>query len=190
MYNYSLSLIAGFIGMVWAVSSYFVKNKKLFLVCQGLALVFLALSCLFIEQYFAVLSYLVSVVRVIIYYLIERADKKQPFWLQTLFAMLVVASYVIINIVILENHNLLDIIFLIGGVMYAYVFCIKNMMLMRYVFIIPTVLTIIYYLLIQATLFVIMSYTFELLANIFAIIIYSIYNKKAKQAMQNQNQKK
>ena len=36
---------------------------------------------------------------------------------------------------------------------------------MRYVFIIPTLLTIIYYLLIQATLFVIMSYTFELLAN-------------------------
>jgi len=182
MYNYPLSLICGFIGMAFAVSSYFVRKKTMFLTCQAGAVIALALSCLFIEQYFAVVSYFISIVRIWVYYIRERQNKPTQNWVKCIFGGLVIVSYVIINIVILQDFKLLDVMFMIAGVMYAFVFGIRNLMVMRYVFLIPTIMTLIYYVLINATVFVIISYAFELCANIVAIILYSKTSKAYKRA--------
>ena len=49
---------------------------------------------------------------------------------------------------------------------------------MRYVILIPTFLALLYNVLIMATVFVIVSYSFELLANIVSIIKFDIIDKR------------
>ena len=49
---------------------------------------------------------------------------------------------------------------------------------MRYVILIPTFLALLYNVLILATVFVIVSYSFELLANIVSIIKFDIIDKR------------
>ena len=47
MYNETISTIIGFVAMLFAMSSYFVKKKSIFLVAQAGAILSLAFSCLF-----------------------------------------------------------------------------------------------------------------------------------------------
>ena len=78
MYNYTLSTIIGFVAMVFAMSSYFVKKKSIFLMAQAGAILSLAFSCLFIVQYYAVVSYVLGLIRVGVFYLYERKGKTAP----------------------------------------------------------------------------------------------------------------
>ena len=179
MYNYTLSMVFGCIAMLCAMSSYFFKNKKLFLLVQGGAILFLALSQLFVENYFAMISYCISMVRVIVYSLYEKRQKSPPFYVMSIFAVLTVGAFVGLNI---STFKALDILFMIATVCYAYTFGIKNMQILRYMFIIPTAISLSYFILDGSVVFVIISYAFELVANVVALIIYYVRARTFKQA--------
>ncbi|MBE7061633.1 MAG: YgjV family protein [Clostridiales bacterium] len=179
MYNYTLSFIAGLLAMLCACISYFVKKKAIFLVLQALAIIFLAVSCLFNVQYYACISYGLSLVRVFIYYIFERKDKPIKLWISGIFALLVVISYVLTNIIILQNYGAVDLLILIANLMYTFVFAMRNMCKLRLCFIPPTIISIVYFILSHATPFVIISYCFELVANTVAIILYQKRKKTA-----------
>ncbi len=172
MYSEPLSLVASFIGMGFAMSSYFVKKKNVFLVWQGGAILFLALSCLFKLHFLPMLTYAIALSRVIVYYLFECGNKNVTVWLMTFFALLNVVAYFAVNAINGVIFNAIDVILIIASIMYAYVFSIRNVKLMRFVFIIPTVLCILYYVLTSAAIFMIISYSFELVANVVAICYY------------------
>ena len=155
--------------MLCAMSSYFFKNKTLFLFTQGGAILFLALSQLFVENYFAMISYFISIVRVITYTIFEKREKSPPVWVMSIFAVLTVAAFIVLNV---STFKGLDVVFMFATVCYAYTFGIKNMQLLRYMFIVPTALCLIYFILDGAVVFVIISYAFELAANIVALAVY------------------
>ena len=82
MYNYTLSLIAGLIAMCFVITSYFVPRKKDYLLLQATALFLLSCSYLFLEEYFATVAYVVSLIRVVIYYLFEKNGKGTPIYIK------------------------------------------------------------------------------------------------------------
>ena len=178
MYNYTLSLIAGLIAMCFVITSYFVPRKKDYLLLQATALFLLSWSYLFLEEYFATVAYIVSLIRVIVYYLFEKNGKGTPIYIKLFFALLVIVMYVVVNIVILKTVNGIDIICVVSNLLYTFIFGIRNLRLMRYVILIPTFLALLYNVLIMATVFVIVSYSFELLANVVSIIKFDIIDKR------------
>lgn len=177
MYNYTLSFIAGLVAMLFACSSYFLKNKALFLVAQALAIIMLAFSCLFNVQYYACISYGISLVRVFVYYMFERKNKPVKLWISGIFAFLVVGAYILTNIIILKDYGLIDLMILTANLMYTFVFALRDMKKLRVYFIFPTAICVIYFILSKATPFVIISYAFELCANTVAMVYY--YKKNA-----------
>lgn len=187
MYNETISTIIGFVAMLFAMSSYFVKNKSLFFIAQAGAILALAFSCLFLVQYYAVASYFLALLRVGVFYLYEWKGKKVPSITVALFAFLYIVFYFIINVAILNQFNKLDVILLIANMLFTVAFSIRNLMLLRYVFLIPLTMTLIYFCLMPgSSLFVKISYAFEILASSVAIVINSrfiyhlIENKKGK----------
>lgn len=194
MYNYTVSTIIGFVAMAFAMSSYFVKKKSIFLIAQAGAILSLAFSCLFIVQYYAVVSYVLGLIRVVVFYLYERKGKTAPNWLIATFVGLYALFYVVVNIIILKTFNALDILLLIANVFFTIAFSIRNLTLVRYIFLFPLAISIVYYVFIPGgSLFVIISYTFELVANAVAIIYNSkfvyMYVKKRKEKRIENNKK-
>lgn len=174
MYNETVSTIIGFVAMIFAMSSYFVKKKSIFLVAQAGAILSLAFSCLFILQYYAMVSYAIGLIRVGVFYLFEKSDKSVPRWLIALFVGLYLAFYFIVNVGILHQFNKLDIMLVIANVFFTVAFSIRNLTLLRYVFLVPLALCVVYFVLLPGgSAFVIISYSFELLANIVAIAMSS-----------------
>ena len=175
MYNYTVSTVIGFIAMCFAIVSYFLKNKSLFLAAQAGAIVFLGVSCLFIEEYYAMISYGINFARVLTFYLLERKNRAPGIWLILFFMFLLVACFIILNVVILNKFKITDIILMVANLLYSYAFAIRNLRLLRYVFLLPLSLSVLYYVLIHGTVFVIISYSFELCANITAILFNTKY---------------
>lgn len=174
MYNETVSTVIGFVAMLFAMSSYFVKKKSIFLIAQAGAILSLAFSCLFIEQYYAVVSYGLGLTRVGVFYAFERADKSVPKWLIALFVGLYLAFYFIVNVAILNQFNKLDILLVIANVFFTVAFSIRNLTLLRYIFLIPLAISVVYFFMLPGgSLFVIISYMFELLANVVAILMSS-----------------
>lgn len=178
MYNYTVSLLAGLVAIIFVIASYLVTKKSRFLTCQTLAILFLSVSYLFVEQYFAMVGMAFSVVRTIVYFVLETNNKAPNFWLKTLFGLLSVFAYVVINLVILKNARYIDLLFLSANVMYSYLFGIRDLKLLRYLMLVPTAVTSIYNVIAPASLFVIISYIFEFFANVVGIIKARIEEKK------------
>ena len=186
MENYTLSFIAGFISMIWVVMSYFVSEKKFYLILQSLAIIFLILSYLFISKFFAMIGMIVGLVRAITFFVYENKDKLAPLWLSFLFSALTLLAYVIVNVLILKDYGILDILYLIALVFYAFTFRIRNLSVLRLITIIPTGLSVIYGFGINATAFVIVAYIFEFSANLLAIAQQDLLPKyKSKQQAKN-----
>ena len=180
MFDNIPALITSFIAMALAILSYFLKKKNLFLILQGSTIVFLSLTCLFQGEYFALISYVIAIARVISYYALEQKDKKPAEWLKALFCFMVILSYVIVNVIIIGRYGWLDILLIVANVLYTYAFAIRNMLLVRYMFLIPTLMSVVYFILSDFAIFVIISYSFEFVANACAIVLYAIKNKKLK----------
>jgi hypothetical protein len=86
-------------------------------------------------------------------------------------------AYVVINVIILQTANSTAIIYLMGLVLYAFVYWMRDLEKMRYLATIPTTLSILYNVVSKAPVFTVISYTFELLANIAAIYKYNLKPK-------------
>lgn len=174
MYNETISTIIGFVAMLFAMSSYFVRRKSIFLIAQAGAILSLAFSCLFIVQYYAVVSYFIGLTRVITFYLLEKSNRKAPNLLIGFFCLLYLAFYFIVNVIILKEFNKLDVILLIANMFFTIAFSIRNIVLLRYIMLIPLSMTLIYFCLMpDSSLFVKISYAFEILASAFAILLNS-----------------
>ena len=174
MYNETISTIIGFVAMLFAMSSYFVRKKSSFLIAQAGAILSLAFSCLFIVQYYAVASYFLALIRVGVFYLFERKEKKVPILMILLFVILYVVFYYIVNVVILNQFNRLDVVLLIANILLTVAFSIRNLILLRYIFLIPLIMILTYFcLMTDSSLFIKISYAFEIVASAVAIVINS-----------------
>lgn len=188
MYNYTLSQIAGIITLFMMVASYLVKRKSSYLLFQTVGLGFMFLSYLFGANYFAMIALTVSLSRTLVFLIYEKKDKRAPLVLGFLFATLTVLAYVAVNLVILKTARPTDILYLTAQVMYAFIFRIRSIKLVRYTIIIPHSLAILYNLLLDGMLFVALSYGFELLADLYAIVRAKLEEKKAEKALREAEQ--
>ena len=170
MYNYTLSQIAGAATLFMMMASYLVKTKRNYLLLQTIGLCCMFLSYLFGNGYFAMIALTVSLSRTIVFFIYEKNDKSAPIGYAFLFAFLTICAYVAVNLIILGTAKPIDILFLSAQIMYAFIFRVRNIKLVRYIIIIPHCIAILYNLLLGGMLLVALSYLFELLADIYAII--------------------
>lgn len=176
-----LALVTGFIAMVFVMISYFVKQKNLYLIFQSCCIVFLVLSYFFSVQFFAMVGLTIGLARALTFFALEQKDKDAPIWLSLLFGGATALSYVLINLVILKDAKPLDLLCLTASVLYAFIFRIRDLKTVRFTMLIPTVLSIFYNTLTDAALFVSLSYTFELGANVVSIFRYHILPSRKKE---------
>ena len=179
MYDSELGLLLSFIAMIFVMISYFVKNKKMYLVFQALCIVFLALSYLVIGQFFTMVGLIIALIRALVFFCYERLDKPAPIWIAFVISLAIFIAYAILNLIVQKNASSLDIIVLIAGVMYAFIFRIRDLKIVRFTMLAPTFLSFLYNILIEAPIFLILSYGFEGLANIVSIFRYHVFPKRA-----------
>ena len=157
--------------MATAISSWFVRNKKLFLTVQSIAIILLALMNFFNAIFLPVFTYLIAFIRMIFYYSYEKSNKSVPFLIKSLFALLNVVAYFVLNAISGTLFNPVDLLIMTASVLYAYGFGIRNLQHLRLFFVPPTVMSIIYFALIPNSLFALISYSFELGANVVSFIM-------------------
>lgn len=174
----TLALIASFIAMVFVVAAYFVKKKAYYLLFELLCIVFLMVSYFFTVQFFAMIGLAVGLIRTITFFIYESTEKQAPICWSFIFAVLTIATYFIIDFVIIKKSQPLDVLSLLALVMYAFIFRIRNLKIVRYSMLVPTVLSILFNVLTQAALFTTFTYVFELCANGISIFKYYIFVKK------------
>lgn len=172
--NSLLGMLMSFIAMAFVMISYFVKNKRMYLVFQTACIVFLVLSYLVIGQFFAMIGLAISLIRAFVFFVYENNDKRAPVWISVVISLATCVAYVIINLIILKTASPVDLLLLCSSIMYAFIFRIRNLELVRYTMLIPTVLSVAYNALISAPIFLVLSYGFEGLANIVSIFRYHI----------------
>lgn len=172
------AFIISFIVMLVMCSSYFFKKKSVYLSMQGAGILFLMVAYTLERQYFAMAGLGIGLVRSAAYLFYEYNDRPTPIGWPIGFTLAGVACYCIINFWILGDSKPYDILYLVGLAAYAFIFCIRNLTLLRYLVLFPTALSILYNVLIGSAYFVWISYTFELCANIVAIIRYRLTDKK------------
>ena len=178
MYNQTLSLIAGFIAMAFVILAYFVTKKEFYLVFQSLCIVFLVISYFFNLQFFAMIGLAIGLGRSLTFFVYENKGKDAPIWLSFLFSGLTLVSYFIVNLGILKTAQPLDILCLVALCMYAFIFRIRNLKVVRFTMLFPTVLSILFNVLTHAAVFVTLSYLFELTANVVSIFKYHVFGKE------------
>ncbi|MBQ7368218.1 MAG: YgjV family protein [Clostridia bacterium] len=171
MDNPILALIASFFAMAFVVCAYFVKKKSLYLSFQALCILFLAISYFFECNYFAMLGVTCGLARTLTFFVYEQKDETAPIWLAFVFAGVTVASYFVTNT---QAFKPLDLMCLAALVMYAFIFRIRNLKIVRFTMLAPTVLSILYNTLVGAAIFTSLSYVFELTANVVSIFRYHI----------------
>ena len=174
-----LAWIASFLAMVFVILAYFVKKKENYLFFQLLCIIFLILSYFFSLEFFAMVGLSIGLCRTLTFFLYEKKEKVAPIELAFVLSGLTLASYLIINIGINKTAKPVDILCMVGLVMYAFIFRIRDLKKVRYLMIIPTVLSIFYNLLIVAPLFTTLTYVFELSANVVSIFKYHVLPQKS-----------
>ena len=174
MYNYTLSLICGLFAMAFVVISYFVRKKELYLLFQSLCIVGLILSYFFNVQYFAMIGVTIGLIRALVFFAYEKRDKNAPIWIAYAVAISNVIAYYVVNFVVLKKAQPWDVLCMLASIMYAFIFRIRNLKIVRFTMLIPTVFNITFNIATSATLFVTLSYAFELGANLVSIYKYHI----------------
>lgn len=175
MENQTLALIASFVAMLLIASSYFFKKKELYLLFQAIGMVFLGLNYFFTLEFFAMLGLAVGLFRALVFFFYEKKDKLAPIFWAYLCAGLTLAAYFIVN---WNSIKPLDIIYMVSLILYAFIFRIRDLKLMRFTVLAPNFLAVLYNVLIQATPFATLSYAFELGANIVSILKYHVFGKE------------
>lgn len=169
--------IVSFIALVLIVASYFV-SKKNYLLLQTLGMVGLLVSFLLKANFFAMVGTGVSIARAVTFFVYEKFGKRAPVHLSFLFASLTVAAYLVVNVWIQGTAKPVDILYLVSLVCYAFTFRIRDRRTLLYVTLVPTAFGLAYTIASFTTVFVLISYAFELSANIVALGKMHIENRK------------
>ncbi len=172
------AFVVSMIAMLSVASSYFFKKKSRYLLAQGTGLSFLTLSYLFTAEYFAMIGIGIALARLLTYFLFEIKDRKPSVFWPIFYSALSVVAYVVVNLCILQSVKPWDILNLAALILYAFVFWIRDLRLVRYLILIPTALTLLYNIGIGAPVFVAISYSFELTADIVSIVKYDFWSKR------------
>ena len=173
-----LSFVMSTVALCLYSLSYFFNSKRNYLILQLAGNVFLSFSYLMIGAYFTMVSVLIGIFRGLICYIYEKKDKEVPVYYVLGLCTVTVASYIIINYVILSQSSPWDILYLIASCMYAITFAIRNIKVMRYVVLIPHSCAVAYNLLIKAPISSAISYGIELAVTVMAIIRYRAIKDK------------
>ena len=178
MKNETLALIASFIAMAFAASAYFVKRKSGYLLCELLCIVFLIVSYFFTVQFFAMIGLAIGFFRTVTFFVYESKERQAPIIWSFIFSGLTIASYFTVNYAILKTAKILDVLCMLALVMYAFIFRVRNLKIVRFSMLAPTVLSILFNVLTGAALFSTLTYAIELCANVISIFRYHVFNKK------------
>ena len=173
-----LAFLTSFVAMSLIVASYFFTAKRTYLFFQALGIVFLISSYFFGGEYFATIGLAIGLLRTLTYYHFEKNGKTAPIELAFLFSALTIVGYGFVNFFLLKSVQLLDLICLVALVLYAFIFRIRDLKKVRFLVLIPTGLSLFYNVLVGAAIFTILSYAFELGANVVAIIKYHFPKRK------------
>ena len=182
MENETLALIASFIAMALIMCSYFFKKKELYLLFQALGMVFLITNYFFSVQFFAMIGLGFGLFRALVFFVYEKRNQNAPIFWPFLFSGPSLAAYFIVN---WDNLQWLDVMFMAALILYAFIFRIRDLKLVRFTVLAPTSLSLLYNILIEATPFAVLSYAFELGANLVAIVKYDVFGKDKTQQKKN-----
>lgn len=172
------ALLFSFLAMLLIAASYFVKHKSGFLLFQSSGIFCLMLSYLCNAQYFAMIGLGIGLFRSIVFYLYERQGKEASIvWCYVLCAISF-AAYGIVNLGVLKSFHPADIVYLIGLVFYMFIFRIRSIKTVRFTILIPTALSIVYNVWAASPIFAVISYCFEMSANILSILKYHVFGKE------------
>lgn len=186
MENQTLAFITSLIAMLLIMASYFFKKKELYLLFQAAGMVFLIANYFFTLQFVAMLGLVVGLFRALVFFFYERKDKLAPIAWAFLFSALSIAAYFIAKELEGDNkpNNEFEwkgMILVVSLALYAFIFRIRDLRLMRFTVLAPTSLALLYNILIRATQsspFAILTYAFELGANIVSILKYHVFGKE------------
>lgn len=177
----TLAYIMSTIALALYCGSYFFNNKKKYLILQLNGNLFLSVSYLFMGAYFTMVSVAVGIARGLICYTYEKNNKKVPIYMIVGLCFVTVASYIIINYVVLSGtSSQWDFLYMFASCMYAITFAIRNIKLMRYLVLVPHLSAVLYNLLAKAPVSSAISYGIEFLITVVAIIKFHIQEKKSK----------
>lgn len=180
MENPILAFIASFIGMVFVVSAYLVKKKSLYLACQALCLVFLIIAYFFEANFFGMIGLGIGLARSLTFFVYEQKDKYAPMTWAFVFTIATTINF-LVNLLVLRTGRPLDVLCLLALVMYAFIFRIRSLKIVRFSMLFPTVLSIVYNILVGAAIFTTLTYVFELCVNCVSIVRFHVlpyYQKK------------
>ena len=187
MQNSALSLIAGFLAMLFVGSSYFFTQKKKYLFFQATGIVFLIASYFFDGAYFAMIGLGVALIRTLVYFAYERKGKITPVWVAVAFSLLTVLAYFAVNWWILNRIKAIDLLCVASLVGYALVLRMPDLKKVRYLVLLPISLSIVYNAFSGSAVFVTISYSFELVTSILAIFKYQILTKQQTEVTNEKN---
>ena len=187
MRNETLALLASFAAMSLVVASYFVKKKSYYLLLQILGILLLVVSYFFSLQFFAMIGLTIGLLRTLTFFLYEKKEKASPIYWSFFFSAVTISAYFILNYVILKKSQPLDVLCLLSLVMYAFIFRIRNLKIVRFTMLIPLFLSALFNFLTHAAIFATLSYSFEFCANVVSIIKYHIFRAKETNKKQNES---
>ncbi len=185
MENQTLAFIASFLAMSFVIMAYFVKKKEHYLLFELLCIVFLIVSYFFTMQFFAMIGLAVGLFRTTTFFIYENKERRAPIIWSFLFSAMTLAAYFIVNLVILQTAQPLDILCLLALIMYAFIFRIRDLKIVRFTMLIPTVLSILFNALTSAALFATLTYLFELCANVVSIFKSYVFARTEKEELKN-----
>lgn len=182
MNNSVFSTVTSFLALVLYSGSYFFKTKRGYLLMQGFGNVSLALSYLYIGEFFTMFTLGLGIARVAICYVYEKKNKNVPVPVIVALCATIIASFFVINFGILKTGEFWDALYLVASCLYAVVFTIRNLKVMRYVILVPHSLAIAYNLIIRAPITSAISYFIELAVTLVAIVKFHLQERAASKA--------
>ena len=175
-----LALAMSTVALLLYSCSYFFSSKKKYLILQLSGNVFLSFSYLVIGAYFTMVSVMIGIARGLLCYLYEKKNKSVPPFVIFGLCLAAVASYVLINCVLLSHASGWDVLYLLASCLYAVTFAMRNIRMMRYVVLVPHSCAVAYNLLIRAPISSAMSYGIEWVVTVVAIVKDEVARARAR----------
>ena len=137
--NFILTQILGGFALILVCFSYFVKNKKYFLLIQVFANIFYAGAFLFQNLFVAGFNTIVSIVRTAVFYLYFKSDKNNiPIYVPLIFTGIYILNFIVFY------TSMLDITALFTSIVFTFALYIKNMQTTRCVSLLPNIVLCVY----------------------------------------------
>jgi hypothetical protein len=171
--SYLISQILGLFALACMAISYFQKNKTVFFTMQTAGNLFTVLSFFVQGEYFASVGCVIATIRTGIFSLFSSRNKEVPWWL-----VFVLCGATIVSCVLLWK-SALDLIFMLGLIIFTLSFKVKDGRKMKFLLLVPNSMYCIFEFF-SKSYTVLISTVIELVSLIVSIVIEELMNKKAK----------